>query len=129
MQGSKKNEQKKTTHRSEGRSLLKKDLTGPTLLEMSGNATNQELTAFRLDWTIVASEIEKNALAHRNHHRPEFGSSGRNFCCRAVSCNPVAGKALSSDKSSSASEAMGVDCLAFTICHILHLVSGVGHMA
>src|SRR5216683_6519707 len=26
----------KTTHRSEWRSLLKKDLTGPTLLEMSG---------------------------------------------------------------------------------------------
>jgi hypothetical protein len=45
MQGSKKNEQKKTTHRSEGRSLLKKDLTGPTLLEMSGNPTYQELAA------------------------------------------------------------------------------------
>ena len=44
MQGSKKNEQKKTTHRSEWRSLLKKDLTGPTLLEMSGNATYRELT-------------------------------------------------------------------------------------
>ena len=27
---------KKTTHRSERRSVLKKDLTGPTLLEMSG---------------------------------------------------------------------------------------------
>src|SRR6266478_370628 len=29
----------KTTHRSEWRSLLKKNLTGPTLLEMSGNRT------------------------------------------------------------------------------------------
>src|SRR6266436_1723314 len=31
----------KTTHRSEWRSLLKKDLTGPTLLEMSGNPATQ----------------------------------------------------------------------------------------
>jgi hypothetical protein len=33
----------KTTHRSEWRSLLKKDLTGPTLLEMSGFGVYQEL--------------------------------------------------------------------------------------
>jgi hypothetical protein len=34
----------KTTPGSERRSLLKKDLTGPTLLEMSGKPTNRELT-------------------------------------------------------------------------------------
>ncbi len=33
----------KTTPRSGGRSLLKKDLTGPTLLEMSGFATYLDL--------------------------------------------------------------------------------------
>jgi hypothetical protein len=33
----------KTTLRSERSSVLKNDLTGPTLLEMSGYATNQEL--------------------------------------------------------------------------------------
>jgi hypothetical protein len=33
----------KTTPGRGGRSLLKKDLTGPTLLEMSGNPTYQEL--------------------------------------------------------------------------------------
>src|ERR1700746_2582754 len=33
----------KTTHRSEWRSLLKKDLTGPTLLEMYGNRVNRDL--------------------------------------------------------------------------------------
>src|ERR1700693_4142399 len=32
---------KKTTHRSERRSVLKKDLTGPTLLEMSGFPTTR----------------------------------------------------------------------------------------
>ena len=32
-----KESQQKTTHRSEWRSAFKKDLTGPTLLEMSGN--------------------------------------------------------------------------------------------
>jgi hypothetical protein len=31
----------KTTLRSEWRSALKNNLTGPTLLEMSGNPTNQ----------------------------------------------------------------------------------------
>jgi len=36
----------KTTHRSEWRSLLKKDLTGPTLLEMSGSPTYRDLRAF-----------------------------------------------------------------------------------
>jgi hypothetical protein len=35
----------KTTHRSEGRSALKKDLTGPTLLEMSGFPTYHPLGA------------------------------------------------------------------------------------
>ena len=35
---------KKTTLRSERSSALKKDLTGPTLLEMSGNPTHQALT-------------------------------------------------------------------------------------
>ena len=34
----------KTTLQSEWTSALKKDLTGPTLLEISGNATNQGLT-------------------------------------------------------------------------------------
>jgi hypothetical protein len=33
----------KTTLRSEGSSVLKKDLTGPTLLEMSGYRVNQDL--------------------------------------------------------------------------------------
>ena len=41
MQRSKRTNQ--TTHRSEWRSLLKKDLTGPTLLEMSGNPTYRDL--------------------------------------------------------------------------------------
>ena len=35
----------KTTLRSERSSVLKKDLTGPTLLEMSGLRTNRDLTA------------------------------------------------------------------------------------
>jgi hypothetical protein len=39
----------KTTPRSEWRSVLKKSLTEPTLLEMSGNPTNQEL---RLRWPL-----------------------------------------------------------------------------
>jgi hypothetical protein len=34
---------RKTTLRSEGTGLLKKDLTEPTLLEISGNPTNREL--------------------------------------------------------------------------------------
>jgi hypothetical protein len=36
----------KTTLRSERRSALKKSLTGPTLLEMSGNPTYQDLADF-----------------------------------------------------------------------------------
>ena len=39
------NETNKTTPGSERRSLLKNCLTGPTLLEMSGYPTNQELSA------------------------------------------------------------------------------------
>jgi hypothetical protein len=35
--------------RSEGRSVLKKSLTGPTLLEMSGNPTYRDLTARSVD--------------------------------------------------------------------------------
>jgi len=38
-----------TTLRSEGSSAPKKDLTGPTLLEMSGYPTTQELARFLLD--------------------------------------------------------------------------------
>jgi hypothetical protein len=38
-------ENEETTLRSEGTSLLKKSLTEPALLEMSGNPTNRELTA------------------------------------------------------------------------------------
>ena len=37
----------KTTLRTERCSALKKDLTGPTLLEMSGKPTNQELGSHR----------------------------------------------------------------------------------
>ena len=47
MQRSKKTS-KKTTHRSEWRSVLKKDLTGPTLLEMSGNPTTHPLDRVRV---------------------------------------------------------------------------------
>ena len=36
----------KTTLRSEWRSVLKKSLTEPTLLEMSGNPTYQDLAAW-----------------------------------------------------------------------------------
>jgi hypothetical protein len=39
----------KTTPGSGGRSLFKKNLTGPTLLEMSGNPTYQDLTAWSAD--------------------------------------------------------------------------------
>ena len=41
------NQTNKTTLRSEGRSTLKKNLTGPTLLEMPGNPTGKELN-FRI---------------------------------------------------------------------------------
>jgi hypothetical protein len=57
----------KTTLRSERRSLLKKSLTGPTLLEMSGNPTNQELTP--VIWVKRFSSgkvIGIYALAYRN---------------------------------------------------------------
>ena len=37
-------EANKTTRRSARRSVVENSLTEPTLLEMSGNATNQELT-------------------------------------------------------------------------------------
>jgi hypothetical protein len=41
----------KTTLQSEWTSALKKDLTGPTLLEMSGNPTNQA------GWITSASSV------------------------------------------------------------------------
>jgi len=40
---------KKDTPGSERRSVLKKSLTGPTLLEMSGYATYRDLTAWSVD--------------------------------------------------------------------------------
>ena len=66
MQGSKKTS-KENTHRSEWRSALKKDLTGPTLLEMSGNPTYQELTSLPKDIPFpLAFDI---AFALRRHYR------------------------------------------------------------
>jgi len=47
------NEANQTTLGTERRSVVKKSLTGPTLLEMSGNATDQDLpmrVAFQDNW-------------------------------------------------------------------------------
>jgi hypothetical protein len=44
-----KNTTNEDAHRSERRSALINSLTEPTLLEMSGNATNQDLTAWSVD--------------------------------------------------------------------------------
>jgi hypothetical protein len=49
----------KTTPRSEWRSVLKKSLTEPTLLEMSGNGVNQDL------------EIYICVFAHRSQKIPK----------------------------------------------------------
>jgi hypothetical protein len=51
----------KTTHRSERRSVLKKSLTGPTLLEMSGNPC-QDLAAWSDDKFRVADHPPKTAF-------------------------------------------------------------------
>jgi hypothetical protein len=53
-----KNKANEDTLRSERRSALKKRLTEPTLLEMSGYATNQELAKPESHRTIAKSEIQ-----------------------------------------------------------------------
>jgi hypothetical protein len=48
---------KQGTPRSERRTVLKKALTGPTLLEMSGNPTYQDLAVLPIDPFLLSLEI------------------------------------------------------------------------
>ncbi len=59
----------KTTLGSERRSVLKKSLTEPTLLEMSGNATYQDLTPLQSLESLQS--VDKRALVVTNEGAEE----------------------------------------------------------
>ena len=62
-------ETRKTTLQSEWRSTLKKSLTEPALLEMSGNPTNQDLTNERTETVSVVVRLCENFVAKAEPRR------------------------------------------------------------
>src|SRR5260370_30449092 len=69
----------KTTHRSEWRSLLKKDLTGPTLLEMSGNPATQASGPRGRDFPAPATAAENASKFERSFQNHGDFSDHRRF--------------------------------------------------
>jgi hypothetical protein len=63
---------------SEGRSLLKKCLTGPTLLEMSGNPTNQA-SGITFEFPVVRPESTPSTeiTSYKPTYRDEYAPVGK----------------------------------------------------